>query len=210
MTPDQFWSIIAGIVFWVIIAVFFFHQRWCKAKGVKPKPAFNRFKKHEKRISKWTDIFVVAVIFLATFSHGKSLFSDFVRSLSETDPRTKEVLVKNSITFSFLTTFFFSISVVIMASWLSPFHQNITLKKRLILTVMCCVPLVFGILYCVFDDTRNYRFYSKLLLGGLFPVLFFNGPAIFLGKSLAELIMPLCNKIRSWLGFPVQEEMKEQ
>jgi len=204
---DRFWYILAGVVFVVINITLWFHQRWCKAKGIAPKPAFSRFKKHEKRISKWTDIFIITIILLATLSYGKLLFSDFAHSLSEKDLTVREILIKDSFTFGFLMLFFYSVWVVIMASWLSLFHQNITLKKRLILTVMCCVPLVFGTLYCIFDDSQNNQFHFKLLLGGLFPVFFINWPAILLGAPFVEFFPHLCRKIPlPWFQFPEQED----
>jgi len=142
-----------------------------------------------------------------TLSYGKLLFSDFAHSLSEKDLTVREILIKDSFTFGFLMLFFYSVWVVIMASWLSLFHQNITLKKRLILTVMCCVPLVFGTLYCIFDDSQNNQFHFKLLLGGLFPVFFINWPAILLGAPFVEFFPHLCRKIPlPWFQFPEQED----
>lgn len=214
--PNWFWNAFAITVFVVINVILWFHFRWCKAKELKPKPAFQGLKKHEKRVMRWTDIFIIAIIILMTLFYGKGLFSDLAHSLSEEDPIVKEVLIKNTLASGFLLLFFYSVSIIMMASCLSPFQLNITFKKRLCLLIMCCVPWVFGVLAWAFNNTfDSNRDYFMILLCGLSPIIFINWPAIFLGKSFVECIMPLCNKIREiiplpWFQIPVDNEMDKE
>jgi magnesium-transporting ATPase (P-type) len=209
--PDYAWYILAGIVFVVATVILRLHQRRCKAKGIKPQPPFERFKRHEKRISKWLDIYIIAFILLSAVFYGSTLYMINSTPAPDIPPEYTQTNARLAWSVNFMLSFTSLAMVVVMVSFLSPFHKDITFKKRLILIGMCCVPLVFGILYCIFDDTQNYRFYIKLLLGGLFPVVFINWPAILLGKPFVEFFPRLCRKIPlPWFQIPEQEETKSE
>ena len=192
---DRFWYILAGAVFVVVNIILWIHQRRCKAKGIKPYPPSDRFKKHEKRISRWLDGFIVSYIVVFAVLYG-SMLSIINRPIlpeipSEYTQRETHLLI----TVDLLLLFIYFDSAVLMASLLSPFHKNITITKRIILFIMCCVPLVIGILFWIYDDRHNHTYYIKLLLGGLFPVLFINWPPILLGKPFIEVFPRLIRKI---------------
>jgi hypothetical protein len=194
--PNQFWYILAGVVFVVVNIVLWLYQHRCKVKGIKPQPPFNRFKKRAKRISKWTDFFIIATILLVTVLFcGSMLFIFNITTPQDIPPEyipmDKRLLVS---VYVLILSMYFTL-VVLMASFLSPFQKNITLTKRLIVVAMCCVPIIFGVLFCIFDDSHNHSFYFKLILGGLFPVFFINWPVIFLGKPFGEFISGLYRKI---------------
>ena len=77
--------------------------------------------------------------------------------------------------------------------------------------MMCCTPLVFGILYCIVDISQDYRFYFKLLLGSLFPVVFINWPAIILELPFSDFYPTLLRKIPlPYFQIPESEEMNKE
>lgn len=200
--PNWFWNTFTITVFVVINIILWLHQRHCKAKGIKPNPAFPALIKHEKRISKWTDIFIIIMILLIFLGYIPMF------SISNNDslptPSPEVIQIKTSI--NYLLLFQYSFWAVFMASLLSFFQKNITPVKRITLLVLFCVPLVSGILYCVFDPIKQNRVLQQFL-GGIFLLALFCGPAILLGKSSLELHLHLLRKIPlPWFQFPEQKE----
>ena len=204
--PTCFWYIFAITVFIVINIILWLHQRHCKAKGIKPKPTFSAFKKHEKRISRCTDIFIIIMILLIFLGYVPMFSISNDDSLPAPSPEIAQI--KTSI--YYLLLFQYSFWAVFMASLLSFFQKSITPSKRIALLVMFCVPLVSGIIYCVSDQTQQNRFIQQFL-GGIFMLALFCGPAILLGKSSLELHLRLLRKIPlPWFQFPEQNKHIEQ
>lgn len=206
--PNWFWYTLAVTIFFVINVFLWIYQRRCKLKGIKPKSPFNRLKKHEKQILRWTDIFIITAILLGTIAWGSMLFMVNSDSSPDIPPEYTQSNTRLAWSINFLLLFQYSFWTVFMASLLSPFQKNIISIKRLILLVMCCVPLIFGTLYCIFDNSQSNPLHLKLLLGAAFTLVLINGPAILLAKSFIEFITPLGNTMRRRLGLPEWEETK--
>ncbi len=165
--PNWFWNTLAIIVFIAVNFILWLHCRRCKAKGIDPQPPFNRFKKHEKRISRWTDIFIIIIILLETIACGYAIYA-VTNSLPQNI--SFEYQQDNSqltLSVGLLLLLIYSASAITMASLLSAYQRNLTVIKRLELLVMCCTPLLLGILYCVVDNSHNYRFLLQTLAGQL-------------------------------------------
>ena len=199
--PKWFWYAFAITVFIVINIILWFHLRRCKAKGIEPKPAFQGLQKHERQISKWSDIFIVSFILLGAFFYFSILF--VIKSNSTTNIPDEYSNTHLSLSVGSLLLFFYFSIAVTLASLLSPFHNNITIKKRFTLMAMCGIPLAFGVLYCVFDSNQGIYLRIKLLIGTLLPILFINWPPILLGKSFSEFFPRLLRKIPlPWFQLP--------
>ena len=202
---DSFWYILAGLVYVVINIVLWFYFHKCKAKGIQPKPAFAGFKKYERRITKWTDIFVIAIIMLMTLGY----ISLLVMTNDDAGiPLCLETTqAKNAV--NVLLLFQYSFWAVVMISMLSYFQNNIILIKRLILLIMSCIPIVFGILYCIADKDQSNSLHLKLPAITLFCLIFINGPAILVGRPFVEFFPTLMRKIPlPW--FQIPEENKTE
>lgn len=208
--PKWSWYTFAIMVFIVINITLWFHLRNCKAKGIKPKPAFPKLIKHEKQISKWTDIFIIAIILLGAFAYCSMLFIFNSNTPPDIPAEYSQTNTHLSLSVNFLLLFVYFSMAVTMASLLSPFHKNITIKKRIILIGMCGIPMVFGLLYCALDDLHEIHFYIKLLVSGLLPILFINWPLIILGKPFTEFFPRLFRKIPlPWFRIPEHYEAEE-
>ena len=201
--PSWFWNAFAITVFVAINIILWIHQHRRKTKGIKPKPAFEKMQKHEKRITKWTDIFIVILILMMTIG-----YISFLRTSNEdtmVPPTPETVEIQRSV--NSLLLFQYSGWVVLMASLLSIFQKNISMIKRIVLLTISCTPLVFGTLYCVADKDPNGSLHLKLMTGTVLCLAFINGPAIFLGKPFIEFMPQLLSKIPlPWFQIPRQED----
>ncbi|MBC8391450.1 MAG: hypothetical protein H8E17_02640 [Deltaproteobacteria bacterium] len=198
--PNWFWNTLAIIVFIAVNIILWFHSRHCKAKGIKPAPHFSQFEKYKKHIIKWTDIYIISIILLVIIFDGFMFFNIANNSPTNIPVEYQQVFTQQTLSITFLILLYSSTLVSFMGSWLSPFHKNITPKKRLILAVLCCAPLVFGILFCVFENSRELGTSFRLLLGCLFPIVFINWSAILLGQSYNEFYSKLSDRIHSCLN----------
>lgn len=205
--PKWFWNAFAITVFIVINIILWFHHRHCKAKGIKPKPAFEKMQKHEKRITKWTDIFIIILILMMTIGYISFLRTSDEDTMVPPTPETVEI--QRSV--NFLLLFQYSGWVVLMASLLSIFQKNISMIKRIILLTISCTPLVFGTLYCIADKDRSNSLHLKLMVGTALCLAFINGPAIFLGKPFSEFLPKLLRKIPlPWFRMSVENETDKE
>ena len=200
-SPNWFWNTFAITVFIAINIILWFHLRRCKAKGAKPKPAFQGLQKHEKQIAKWSDIFIISIVLLGAFFYFSILF--VINNNMPTDIPDEHSNARLSLSVNSLFLFIYFSIAVTLTSLLSPFHKNITIKKRLTLIAMCSVPLIFGVLYCAFDSNQNVYLRIKLLTSVLLPVLLINGPPILLGRTFFEFSQRLFRKIPlPWFRIP--------
>ena len=122
-------------------------------------------------------------------------------------PPTPEIVqIKTSI--NYLLLFQYSSWAVFMTSFLSPFQKSITAVKRIILLIICYVPVILGTLYCISDQSQNSQSIRHLLVV-LVMLIFLYGPPILLGKSSFELYPRLLRKIPlPWFQIPEQEYRK--
>jgi len=208
--PNWFWNVFAITVFVVITAILCLHGRWCKTKGIKPKPAFPGLKKHEKQISKWMDVSIAMILLLIAFFCVRFIILTLSNPLPN-DESGRETAWSFSLNGIFLILFFSSTMAASMTGLLSPFHRNINFKKRIILLFMCCLPLAFWLPIWLFDDTfENNNIYLKLLPAWLFAVFLINWPAVFLGKPFVEFFPKRLRKILlPWFQLPPEDETRE-
>lgn len=157
---------------------------------------FERFKKHEKKISRWLDFIVVAIILLGAIFYGFLICGIYLTDRSiDIPPEYRQTNTSLHLSINFLLLSVYSTWAIIMASLLSFFHKNLTIKKRIILIAMCLIPLFLWLMYFLFDSHQDNSHAFKFLYGILFSLTFINGPPIILGKPFAEFFSRLFSKI---------------
>lgn len=191
--PSWFWYAFSAAVFIVANTILWVYMQHCKVKGIKPPQPFPWLKKYKKRISLWSDLFIIAFVVLYTFFYD--IFLNLVLRSLNSPVQYQPADIRPTLSIVFLVLMNYSTWTFTLVSFLSCFQENITRIKRLVLSVMCCIPLTFGIVSCVLDNVQGYTFYIKVLPMSLFPIVFLNWPAILLGQPFFEFFPKLLRKI---------------
>ena len=173
---QYFWWIIA---FALIVAF-----RFARKKGPPPFPGAGKFfKKHEKSTIKICDIFWICTVL---FWSSLAFFMLFIFR--------KELMFIFSILIMWSGTSGFCVGN------LSIFHSNITKKKRMILLIVCSLPIVFTILQVLTGYTESYLSSIQLCLYSLLGSWIINMPAVIVGRSFFELLGNMAKKVKLMLS----------
>jgi hypothetical protein len=188
---QYFWWIIA----FILIVAFLFVRK----KSPPPFPGTRKFfKRHEKRFTKITDFLAICMVLLWSYIFLLFVWDDIRNPIESESTQTFIQQLGFMSTFIFLT-----IWSGISGFWiglLSIFHSNITTKKRIILLIVCLLPIIFTILQLL-----TYIIESPWLI---IQVCFFfsigswiiNMPAVIVGKSSFELLGNMVKKVKLMLS----------
>jgi len=192
---QYFWWIIAFVLF----VVFYFVRK----KSPPPFPgagkSIEKFcKKHEKSIKIINDTFWVFSILLLAFYllFMLNIFRTDFSSILESEPfRIKSLQSKRMFLFSILIIW--SGISGFFVGFLSVFQSNITNTKRIILLIVCLIPIVFTIIQLLTGYTENL--WSTIQLCLLFSAgcWIMNMTAVLVGKSLSEFSGNISKKLKS-------------
>lgn len=152
--------------------------------GRKGPPAFPRvgkfLAKHKRAIEKITEIFLICVVLL-----WSSLPLYGVRGVFSA-LSTPEPIRKISVQTAWMTLFIF---LTVWSGWsgllvglLSVFQSNLTKTKRIILLIVCLLPIAFTVLQVLTGITENTWLIVQLCLRCSAGSWIVNAPAIFIGK----------------------------
>ena len=190
---DKFWHIISAIVFTVLLLSCVIVRYQNKKKGLTQPTAFHKLAKYEKTIVKICDIFVICVLLLAVGWSFTFCLRTFLQRPSA--PYIQESSFRYDICACLMLLTVFSGMSAVLVGALSCFHTSLTRRKRLILMIVCLMPMVMTIIHLAIDPgTINPWRIIKLGLGFSWPCWFFHGPAIVLGKSFSTLMSQLGNR----------------
>jgi hypothetical protein len=207
---EHFWYILFGAVFVTINIILWVYRQHCNAKGVTAPAPFETFKKHERRISQWSDFFIIAAISAGATFYGFMLYSFNANTLPDMQPGQLQANTQSLVPLNLLLLFIFSVTAATLAGFLSPFQNNLTAAKRFILGALCGIPVLFGVTYCILDNTQSLSFHLKLVSGSLLPVLLIHGSAVIWGKPFAEFFPHLCSKIPlPWFQIPEAKDIDQ-
>jgi len=167
--------------FWMAIAtiIIVIHHFLGKTPPL-PKPS-KFFTKHKKSITKIMDVCIICFI----LAFCLLLMSFPVRQIFDALHAPQPI---QTIDLHFAwETFFINMTIVLGPSGvfiglLSVFQSDITKIKRLILLIVCLLPLLFTIIALIIEPTEEPWSLIKLGLGSSFGCWLINGPAIIIGK----------------------------
>jgi len=169
---------------WLLLAVILAIRHFRHEAPPKPHPFFVR---HKKTIRIVMDIFIVCSVSAMLVCVVRISLPDFA-SLSGVPAPIRQVELRSA----WIT---FSAGMVIASAWgallmgmLSVFQSDITTLKRIVLLVLCLLPVVFA----VASLSRAYsglgwRAISQSVLCGI-PSWLVNGPAVLTGQPFSKVM----------------------
>jgi len=187
---QYFWWIIA----FVLIVAFYIAKR--KSPSAFPK-AGKFFERHKRGITKMTDILVICMILLLSCSSFFLLyiFRKDLRIPFESEPfRTMSLQSDRMFLFSILTIW--SGLSGFWIGFLSVFQSNITKIKRIILLIVCLLPIVLTTLQVLTGNAERPWSTVQLCLLCSAGSWIINMPAVLVGKSSFELLENIQKKVK--------------
>jgi len=187
--------------FWLPIAVgLTIVACFARRKGPPPFPGVRQFLvKHKKSIEKITDVFLISVVlfFLAflLLYEVPGLFND----VPDREP-ARTMYLQFALALSFLSlTVWSALSGAAIGS-LSVFQSNLTKTKRLILLLVCLLPVTFTVLGVLMGipETRWSTVQLCIYLSGVSWIV--NSPAIIVGKHISTILSDISRKVKSAFG----------
>ena len=200
-----FWLLLGGSVFLIAVIL----NRFSAKKGVPPHQRMSPIsKKNEKLISRVTDVFMICILVLV---FALVIFISFTHLYDNNlyDKHQPEIIRAALADLSTILILCSGISAVLVGL-LSPFQQNLRKSKRIFLLIICILPALFTLFALLVEPSGFSRRIIKLCLFSLLPWLFFNGPAIILGKSYIEFIAPLTNRLNRFIWLMDTENPEDE
>lgn len=173
--------------FWLPIAVgLTVISLFIKRKSPPPSPRVGKFlAKHKRHIIKINDILLLCIVLLwFPFLMIDSLIDsvrDAFGSLSAPEPR-RTMLLQSHLMFLFTLLIFWSGTSGLLVGFLSFFQSNLTKTKRIILLVVCLLPVAFTVFQIVTDFTENTWLIIQLCFYCSAGSWIINAPAIITGS----------------------------
>ncbi len=181
--------------FWlaIIAIIAVIHYFWGKTPA-PPKPS-KFYNKHKKTINKITDVCIICFVLVSCFLLMPFPVKQVVKALYAPQP-----IRATDIHFAWAT---FLIHIIIVSSlsgvfigMLSFFQLNLTKIKRLILLVICLLPIAFTVLGLLMEATENPLSIIYICLQNALGSWIINAPAIFTGKHFFRVSWALLCKLR--------------
>jgi len=184
---QYFWFIIA---FTLIVAILI-----SRKKGHSPFPRASKFfKKHIKGITKIFDIIAIFIVLLWSYILLPFAWDNFRDPIESESTRTFTQKLGLMGTFIFLTVWA-GVSGFFIGN-LSFFQSNLTKIKRIILLIICMLPIVFTILDVLNDLTESRWLAVQICIYSSALSWIINIPAVLTGKGFSELFGNILKKLK--------------
>lgn len=185
-----FWAAI-----WVSLLVIAIVIRRYRGDGLRPAELHPFFQKHRKAIRLGSDIFIIAVVSaLVAFALSISV-ADLSRALREDG-----FLRQMDLRFAW-SSFIGSMTIAstggsALIGMLSVFQSHITVTKRIILFVLCLLPVVFAVPSLVMASSELGWRSIPLGILGCAPSWIVNGPAALTGQPWTHIMWRIMCRLR--------------
>lgn len=184
---NYFWFIAA---FGLIVVIHF-----ARKKSPPPFPGAGKFfKKHKKGITKIFDILAICIVLLWSYILLPFAWDNF-RNPIESES-TRKFIQQSDLMFTFMLLTVWSGTSGFFVGLLSVFQSNITKIKRIILLIVCLLPIVFTILDLLTDITESPWLIVQLCIYFSAGSWMINMPAVLVGKSFSELSENILKKLK--------------
>jgi hypothetical protein len=189
-----FWGVI-----WLPLLVIIIVIRRHRGDVLRPPEPHPFFRKHKKAIRLGSDIFIIGFVSaLVAFALSISV-ADLSRALRE-DGFMREMDLR----FAWSS---FSASMTIASRWgcalvgmLSVFQSHITATKRIILFVLCLLPIVFAVPSLVIASSELGWRSIPLGVIGCAPSWIVNGPGVLTGQPWTHVMWRITCRLRLTSG----------
>ena len=174
----------------IIIAIHYF---WGKTPP-PPKPS-KFYLKHKKSLTKTLDILIISFVLIYWLLMMSFPVRQIVDALSMPHQFRAEILriAWESLLFK----------IILCSGWLgffigllSAFHSNLTKVKRIILLIICLLPIVFTTLLLLIEPSGKHWATIKFGLSSLSACWLINGPAIIVGKHFLPVAWTIMRALR--------------
>ena len=191
---QYFWLIIAFVL---LVAI---HFAMKKSPSIFPGVGkfLNKFlKKHEKGITKINNIFWICMVLLWSYFWFSMLYifrMDFT-VLSESES-IRTMFIKSDRCFLFSILIIWSGTSGFFVGFLSFFQSNITKIKRIILLIVCLLPILLTVIQVLTGTTESLWLTIQLCIYFSIYSWIINMPSVLVGKSLSELLGNIHKKVK--------------
>lgn len=189
--PKIFFNSLFWLAFMVVIIAI--HYLWGKTPP-PPKPS-KFFTKHKKRITKIVDVGIICFVLIYS-----SIMLFFPIAEIFYAVRMPESIRATDLRFAWAAFFLFAIVVSgpsgMFIGILSVFQSNITRIKRIILLIICLLPIVFTVLELLISTQDNPRIVILICLQNSLGSWLVNSPAIITGKHFLPVSWNIMRKLR--------------
>jgi hypothetical protein len=183
---------------WTIAFVLLVAYYFARKKSPPPFPGAGKFfQRHEKRITKISDIIWICIL-LFWSSLAFFMLYIFRKDLSvplESEPFRTMSLQSDRI-FIFSILILWSGTSGFCVGNLSIFHSNITKIKRIVLLIVCLLPILFTVIQMLSGATENHWSTIQLCLVSLLGSWIINMPAVLVNRSFFELLGNMSKKVK--------------
>lgn len=195
-------TIFFNIWFWLALMaiVIVIHYFWGKTPP-PPKPS-KFFAKYKKTITKIMDVCIICFVLVYCLLLMSFPVRQIVDDLSMPHQFRAEILriAWQSLLFQ----------IIMCSGWLgffigllSAFHSNLTKVKRIILLIICLLPIVFTTLLLLIEPSGKHWATIQLGLSSSWACWLINGPAIIVGKHFIRVAWSLLRILKLVSGdFP--------
>lgn len=156
------------------------------------------FTQHKTLITKISDVILISLIVFSFFILIPNTQDN--SSISFYNNSTRAEFEKFDLLISLLFLIIWSGISGVLFGGISIFHSNLTIIKRVILLIVCLLPVVFTILSWLIDK-NSLRPNIQLCLYSSTLSWITNAPAIFAGKHFSRVLEGIDKKIRSLFGI---------
>lgn len=187
---SYFWCIVLLIL---CIPIYF-----ARKKSPPPFPRVGKFfKKHKRAVTKVSDILCICMILLLsyvsyfTLHTYKMIFSDL--SQLESSGTT---FVQSDRSFLLQTLIMWTGASGLWIGLFSIFRSNITIIKRIVLLIVCLLPIAFTIIQILMDYTESHWSIIQLCIYSSLFSWTINMPTVLTGKTFFELLEGILKKLK--------------
>jgi len=192
---QYFWWIIA----FVLLVAFYFVRKKSPPPFPGASTSIRKFcEKHEKRISKITNILAICMVLLWSYILLPFVWDD-IRNPIESDS-TQTFIQKLALMSTFILL---TVWTGVSGFWiglLSIFQVNLTKIKRIIILIVCLLPIIFTILHVLNDFTESRWLAIQICVYCSALSWIINMPAVLTGKSFSELLGNMVKKVQLMLS----------
>jgi len=180
--------------FWCPVVAVIITINYFWGKPTAPKKPSEFYLKHKKTIMRITDIFLISVVLLWTpfLPYGAA---EIFKALSDPEP-IRTTHLQFALAGFLLTLICWSGSSGALIGSLSVFQSNPTKTKRIILLVICLLPIVFTALEILIPITEEPWQVAQICLYWSLGSWIVNAPAIIIGKHFIVVYLMILRRLR--------------
>ena len=160
-------------------------------------PKATIFVKHRKLIRKLCDIFLICILLFNLLLFMRIAIPILIDNIFKppSEPEIRAGHVQATWFILLMATICFSGLSGMLVGLLSVFQSNLTKAKRLILLIVCLVPIAATILALIIGPYEHAGSVLKLALISSLGCLLINGPAVLAGRPFFQIMNVFVTKL---------------